>query len=235
MLHSLYDREATLRNKRWVRYTLLEKLNFTKLRNHSNSIRDIDYHKSYLKLTSAAMQEGIKMKNILLGSITVEEELYTLTRGSCCIAKSLSYRFVSNGDQGRDINCLRITYTPAENEAVEEDVLYQERVLHIDDISEIRPGKMSFAADGNEYPLSLTVVGMSGLIALVLHVLIGCVLCRIGDDYHPAGGDYSPAGQADPPLPGLRVPPEEADIRGLDCLHVPRLPQLWVRGAHGTD
>lgn len=171
-IHALYEDELALRSRKWIRYGVLEKLG--PVPEHVNgsvaaaeASAPADFHPfSYFKLSDKKRSEGAKLNKLLSNSIIIDEELFSLEEGSYMISKRLHYKVAQNEEGGRQqLDGLFVEDPTEDNHS-------STRMIYLHDISEIRPGKMSFAVDGEEFPLCLTIIGSETIITLPVNSIV---------------------------------------------------------------
>ena len=171
-IHALYEDELALRSRKWIRYSVLEKLgpvppHVNPAVSEAVCAAPAGFHPfSYFKLTDKKRIEGEKLTKLLSNSIVIDEELFSMEEGSYMISKRLHFKIAQAAENGRpELHGLFV-------EDPTEDTHISTRMIYLHDISEIRPGKMSFAVDGDEFPLCLTIIGSETIITLPVNSIV---------------------------------------------------------------
>eukprot|EP00602_Paraphysomonas_sp_CaronLab_P007018 CAMPEP_0185026808 /NCGR_PEP_ID=MMETSP1103-20130426/11276_1 /TAXON_ID=36769 /ORGANISM="Paraphysomonas bandaiensis, Strain Caron Lab Isolate" /LENGTH=553 /DNA_ID=CAMNT_0027560515 /DNA_START=500 /DNA_END=2161 /DNA_ORIENTATION=+ len=116
------------------------------------------------RLSQARQKEAILFADILTDSIQVDEELFDR---SCALGMSPSETRIVGKTMWLEPASKRFLVADSFMEvALAQKSAPVIRGLDVDDISEIRPGRMSFACDGSAYLTCLTIVGSETCICL---------------------------------------------------------------------
>ena len=149
--NSLSHAEARLRGRRWRRYHNVKTL----LRVPRNKVH----------LSKGRQKEATKMKKLLLGVIDVEEELCEFRgpqRTNMAVPLSISENVLWFDESSRRL----FLSSDLKNKDLPVGERWSPRGVDIDDIAEIRPGRMSFDVDGNDIEPMLCIIGSETVIRL---------------------------------------------------------------------